>query len=136
MSGMGEKARTVVSGVGDKVSSSTKGDEGSVVDSVGEKVSGIGEKIKGTVKSVPKSASKSTDDLSLRIDDYLDEKSNQLIVDWELATNSDIENIEKKYSKVTQDLSTLDSNFNEYREDTNKKIKKIEERLEKLETIK
>lgn len=136
MSGMGEKARTVVSGVGDKVSSSTKGDEGGVVDSVGEKVSGIGEKIKGTVKSVPKSASKSTDDLSLRIDDYLDEKSNQLIVDWELATNSDIENIEKKYSKVTQDLSTLDSNFNEYREDTNKKIKKIEERLEKLETIK
>jgi len=130
MSGMGEKARTVVSGVGEKVSSS---DEGSVVDSVGEKVSGLGEKIKGTVKSVPKSASKSTDDLSLKIDDYLDEKSNQLIVDWELATNSDIENIEKKYTKVSQDLSTLDSNFNEYRDETNKKIKKIEERLEKLE---
>ncbi|UTB32248.1 MAG: hypothetical protein NKF70_12225 [Methanobacterium sp. ERen5] len=130
MSGMGEKARTVVSGVGDKVSSS---DEGSVVDSVGEKVSGLGEKIKGTVKSVPKSASKSTDDLSLRIDDYLDEKSSQLIVDWELATNNDIENIENKYSKVTQDLSTLDSNFSEYRAETNDKIKKIEERLEKLE---
>lgn len=130
MSGMGEKARTVVSGVGEKVSSS---DEGSVVDSVGEKVSGLGEKIKGTVKSVPKSASKSTDDLSLRIDDYLDEKSSQLIVDWELATNNDIENIEKKYTRVAQDLSTLDSNFNEYRDETNNKIKKIEERLEKLE---
>ena len=130
MSGMGEKARTVVSGVGDKVSSS---DEGSVVDSVGEKVSGLGEKIKGTVKSVPKSASKSTDDLSLRIDDYLDEKSSQLIVDWELATNNDIENIEKKYSKVAQDLSTLDTNFSEYRDETNDRIKKIEERLQKLE---
>lgn len=130
MSGMGEKARTVVSGVGEKVSSS---DEGSVVDSVGEKVSGLGEKIKGTVKSVPKSASKSTDDLSLRIDDYLDEKSSQLIIDWELATNNDIENIEKKYTRVAQDLSTLDSNFNEYRDETNNKIKKIEERLEKLE---
>lgn len=127
---MGEKARTVVSGVGDKVSSS---DEGSVVDSVSEKVSGLGEKIKGTVKNVPKSASKSTDDLSLRIDDYLDEKSSQLIVDWELATNNDIENIEKKYNKVAQDLSTLGSNFNEYRDETNNKIKKIEERLEKLE---
>jgi len=133
MSGMGEKARTVVSGVGEKVSSSTHGDEGSVVDSVGEKVSGIGEKIKGTVKSVPKSACKSTDDLSMKIDDYLDEKSNQLIVDWELATNSDIENIEKKYTRVSQDLSTLDSNFSEYRDETNEKIKKIEERLEKLE---
>ena len=136
MSGMGEKARTVVSGVGEKVSSSTETDEGSVVNSVGEKVSGIGEKIKVTVKGVPKSASKSTDDLSMKIDDYLDEKSNQLIVDWELATNSDIDNIEKKYTKVSQDLSTLDSNFNEYRDETNKKIKKIEERLEKLETIK
>ena len=69
----------------------------------------------------------------MKIDDYLDEKSNQLIVDWELATNSDIENIEKKYTRVSQDLSTLDSNFSEYRDETNEKIKKIEERLEKLE---
>jgi hypothetical protein len=135
MSGMGEKARTVMSGVGEKVSSTGESDEGSVVDSVGEKVSGIGEKIKGSVKGVSKTASQSTDDLSVKIDQYLDEKSNQLIIDWELATNNDIENVEKKYARVSENMSTLTSTFNEYREDTNKKIKKIEERLERLEKL-
>ena len=130
MSGMGEKARTVVSGVGEKVSGD--GDE-SVTSTVGDKVSGFGEKIKGSVKGVSKSASQSTDDLSIKIDLYLDEKSNQLIEDWELATKNDIAVIEKKYARVTQDLTTLDTKFNEHRLETNEKIKKFEERLDKLE---
>jgi len=130
MSGMGEKARTVVSGVGEKVSGD--GDE-SVSNTIGEKVSGIGEKIKGSVKGVSKTTSQNTDDLSNKIDMYLDEKSNQLIEDWELATKNDIAEIEKKYAKVTQDLTTLDSKFSEHRLETNQKIKKFEERLEKLE---
>ena len=137
MSGMGEKARTVVSGVGEKVSSTTENDsEGSMMDSISEKVSGVGEKIKGTAKSVPKSTSKSTDSLSNKIDVLLDEKSDQLIKDWELATKDDILDIEKRYTKVSRDLDTLDSRFNEYRGSTNKKLKKIEERLDKLESPK
>ena len=136
MSGMGEKARTVISGVGEKVSGTSENasSEGSMMDSVSEKVSGVSEKIKGTVKNVPKSTSKSTDSISNKIDIFLNDKSDQLIKDWELATKDDILEIEKRYTKASRDLDTLDSRFNEYRGSTNKKLKKIEERLDKLES--
>jgi hypothetical protein len=124
MSGMGEKARSAVSGASEKVTI-----EGSMIDGVSERMAGMGEKIKGTVKGVPKS----TDTLTNRIDLFLNDKSDQLIKDWELATKDDVVDLEKRYGKVTRDLGELDGRFNEYRGFTNKKLKKIEERLEKLE---
>ena len=90
----------------------------------------MSEKIKGTVKGVPKT----TDSLSNKIDLFLNDKSDQLIKDWELATKDDIVDLENRYGKVSRDLGELDGRFNEYRGFTNKKLKKIEERLEKLET--
>ncbi|HEX7467997.1 MAG TPA: hypothetical protein VF324_05350 [Methanobacterium sp.] len=124
MSGMGEKARSAVSGASEKVTI-----EGSMIDGVSERMAGMGEKIKGTVKGVPKS----TDTLTNRIDLFLNDKSDQLIKDWELATKDDVVDLEKRYGKVTRDLGELDGRFNEYRGFTSKKLKKIEERLEKLE---
>ncbi len=126
MSGMGEKARSAVSGASEKVTI-----EGSMIDGVSERMAGVSEKIKGTVKGVPKS----TDVLSSKIELFLDDKSDQLIKDWELATKNDVVDLEKRYSKVSRDLGELDSRFNEYRGYTNKKLKKIEERLDKLENI-
>jgi archaellum component FlaC len=125
MSGMGEKARSAVTGASEKVTI-----DGSMIDGVSEKMAGMSEKIRGTVKGVPKT----TDTLSNKIDLFLNDKSDQLIKDWELATKDDIVNLEKRYSKVSRDLGELDGRFNEYRGYTNKKLKKIEERLEKLET--
>ncbi len=124
MSGMSGKARSAVSGAGEKVTI-----EGSMIDGVSERMAGMGEKIKGTVKGVPKS----TDTLSNRIDLFLNDKSDQLIKDWELATKNDVVDLEKRYSKISRDLGELDSRFNEYRGFTNKKVKKIEERIDKLE---
>src|ERR1035438_10152474 len=124
MSGMGGKARSAVSGASEKVTI-----EGSMIDGVSERMAGMSEKIRGTVKGVPKS----TDTLSNRIDLFLNDKSDQLIKDWELATKNDVMDLEKRYSKVSRDLGELDSRFNEYRGYTNKKVKKIEERLDKLE---
>ncbi|HSQ01951.1 MAG TPA: hypothetical protein VLM77_01705 [Methanobacterium sp.] len=126
MSGMGEKARSAVSGATEKVTI-----EGSMIGGVSEKMAGVSEKIKGTVKGVPKS----TDVLSSKIELFLDDKSDQLIKDWELATKNDVIDLEKRYSKVSRDLGELDSRFNEYRGFTNKKLKKIEERLDNLENI-
>jgi archaellum component FlaC len=126
MSGMGEKARSAVSGATEKVTI-----EGSMIGGVSEKMAGVSEKIKGTVKGVPKS----TDVLSSKIELFLDDKSDQLIKDWELATKNDVIDLEKRYSKVSRDLGELDSRFNEYRGFTNKKLKKIEERIDNLENI-
>jgi hypothetical protein len=118
MSGMGEKLN--VSGMGEKLN----------VSGVSEKVSGMGEKIKGKV-SVPIS----TDNLSHRIDLFLNEQSDQLIEDWDLATKKDLATLEKRFNVVALDIETLEKRFNEYRGANNKKMENIEERLEKLETL-
>jgi hypothetical protein len=123
--GMSEKARSAVSNASEKVTI-----DGSMIDGVSEKMAGMGEKIKGTVKGVPKS----TDLLSSKIELFLDDKSDQLIKDWELATKNDVIDLEKRYGKVSRDLGELDGRFKEYRGYTNKKIDKIEERLDKLES--
>jgi len=123
MSGMGEKLN--VSGVSEKVSGVG---EKLNVSGVSEKVSGMGEKIKGKV-SVPIS----TDNLSHRIDLFLNEQSDQLIEDWDLATKKDLSELEKRFNVVSLDIETLEKRFNEYRGSTNKKLANIEERLDKLE---
>ncbi|WJI09615.1 hypothetical protein FGU46_05650 [Methanobacterium sp. CWC-01] len=124
MQGMGEKIN--VSGVSEKVSG--VGEKINVA-GVSEKVSGVGKSLKGRVKEVPIS----TDVLSGKIDQFLDEKSDQLIADWELATKKDIGELEKKFGKVTTDLNDLERRFNEYRGHANKKFEHIEKRLTSLE---
>ncbi|NYB51749.1 MAG: hypothetical protein HVN35_04200 [Methanobacteriaceae archaeon] len=117
MSGMGEKIN--VSGMSEKLN----------VSGVSEKVSGMGEKIKEKV-SVPIS----TDNLSNRIDLFLNEQSDQLIEDWDLATKKDLATLEKRFNVVALDIETLEKRFNEYRGATNKKLENIEKRLAKLES--
>jgi hypothetical protein len=126
MSGMGEKIN--VSGVSEKVSGVG---EKLNVSGVSEKVSGMGEKIKGKV-SVPIS----TDNLSHRIDLFLNEQSDQLIEDWDLATKKDLSQLEKRFDVVSLDIESLEKRFNEYRGSTNKKLETIEERLDSLENPK
>jgi hypothetical protein len=131
-SNLGEKVQGGANNMGEKVSG-----EGSMsgmseklnVSGVSEKVSGMSEKIKGKV-SVPIS----TDNLSHRIDLFLNEQSDQLIEDWDLATKKDLSELEKRFNVVSMDIETLEKRFNEYRGATNKKLENIEERLETLET--
>jgi len=117
--------KTNVSGVSERVSGLSERFSGVSekinVSGVSEKVSGMGETIKGKV-----SGSGSTDDLNERIDLYLNEKSDQLLKDWNLASKDDVKDLEKRFLKVSGDLD-------EYKVQTNEKIKKIENRLDKLE---
>ncbi len=116
------RAKAQISGVDEAT-------EGGKMAGVSEKMYGMSEKIRGKVKEVPIS----TDVFSAKIEAFLDDKSDQLIKDWELATKKDLLDIEKRYTKTSRDIGELEGRFNEYRGSTNKKIKKIEERLEKLE---
>jgi hypothetical protein len=130
-SNLGEKVQGGASNVGEKVSgdgSMSGMGEKLNVSGVSEKVSGMGEKIKGKV-SVPIS----TDNLSHRIDLFLNEQSDQLIEDWDLATKKDLSELEKRFNVVSLDIETLEKRFNEYKGTTNKKLETIEGRLEKLE---
>ncbi len=125
--------RSGISEMGNKVSEgisqNNKTPEGEKrMSGVSERVSEMSERLRGKV-TVPIS----TDSLSGRIDEFLDEQSDRLIKDWELATKSDVKDLEKKYTKVTRDIDDLEKRFNEYRGHANKKFEHIEERLTKLE---
>lgn len=124
MSGINEKARSAFAGATDKINIDRSSMEG-----VTEKVSGLGEKVKGTVKGVPTKS----DELSERIDSFLNERKDQIIKDWELTTKKDVSDLEKRYLKLSTDMGKLDSRFNEFRSSSNKKFKEIEERLDKVE---
>jgi archaellum component FlaC len=91
------------------------------VSGVGENISGMGEKIKDKA-----SGSTSTDDIYDSIDLYLNQKSDQIIKDWKLATKDEVLDLEKRFINVSKDL-------NQYKGQTNKNLKKIEDRLDKLE---
>ncbi len=129
---LGDKVQGGASNLGEKVSgerSVSEMGERINVSGVSEKVSGMGEKLKGRV-NVPIS----TDNLSQRIDIFLNEQSDQLIEDWDLATKKDLATLEKRFKVVSTDIETLEKRFNKYSATTNKKLASIEERLEKLET--
>ena len=101
------------------------------VSGVGEKVSGMGDKIRGKVRDVPIS----TDVLSSRIDAFLDEKSDELIKDWELATKNDVTSLDERMQANTQQIGNLEKRFNEYCDYTNEKLDSFDERLKKLEEV-
>jgi hypothetical protein len=96
-----------------------------------EKVSDMGDKIRGKVKDVPIN----TDVLSSRIDAFLDEKSDELIKDWELATKNDVTSLDERMQANTQQIGNLEKRFNEYCDYTNEKLDSFDERLKKLEEV-
>lgn len=103
--------------------------EGSTIAGMSERMAGMSEKIRGKVKEVPIS----TDLLSNRIEDFLNEQSDQLIKDWEIVTKTDLSELESRFEKVSLNVDELEKRFKEYRGYTNKRLDKIEERLSKLE---
>ncbi len=126
--GVSEAGSRVSEGISQQYSSRNVEGE-SRMSGVGERVSEMSKKTWGRVKDVPIS----TDVLSSRIDEFLNEQSDQLIKDWSLATKSDVNELEKRYSKVSRDVDELAKRFDEFRGHANRKFEHIEKRLKVLE---
>ncbi|MDR0900242.1 MAG: hypothetical protein LBM26_01135 [Methanobrevibacter sp.] len=94
--------------------------------------SSMGEKIKVKFKDIDM-PSFNTDSFSKKIDAFLDNKSEELIKDWSLATKDDISVLEKRWEIANMNLESLEKRFNEYRDYTNERIDSVNERLSKLE---
>ena len=92
----------------------------------------MGEKLKVKFKDIDM-PNFSTYSISKKIYSFLDEKSDELIKDWSLATKEDTEALEKRYESVSRNVDELTKRFNEYREYTNERLDSINERLSKLE---
>ncbi|MDR0912377.1 MAG: hypothetical protein LBM96_07250 [Methanobrevibacter sp.] len=92
----------------------------------------MGEKIKVKFKDI-EMPNINTDGFSKKLDQFLNEKSEDLIKEWNLSTKEDIETLEKRFDKTSLKVDEIEKRFNEYREYTNDEIKSLDKRLKELE---
>lgn len=78
-------------------------------------------------------SSLNTDAFSNKLDAFLDEKSDQLIKDWSLATTNDLEELQTKFVETTNNVDNLEKNFDEFKKSSEEFQKVTEERLGDLD---
>ena len=78
-------------------------------------------------------SSLNTDAFSHKIDAFLDEKSDQLIKDWSLATTNDLEELESKFSETAGNVDNLEKSFDEFKKSSEEFQKVTEEKLDDLD---
>ena len=101
-------------------------------ESVGEDSESMGKRIKVKLSDIDMSGLKS-DAFSSKIDAFLDEKSDQLIKDWSLATTNDLKELETKFGETANNVDTLEKSFNEFRKSSEEFQKNTEEKLNDLD---
>lgn len=81
-----------------------------------------------------------TDAFSNKLDAFLDEKSDELIKDWSLATTNDLKELEAKFLETTESVDALDKDYQEFKKSsmefqktTEDKLNDIDKRIEALE---
>ena len=81
-----------------------------------------------------------TDAFSNKLDAFLDEKSDELIKDWSLATTKDLKELENKFLETTESVDALDKDYQEFKKSsmefqktTEDKLNDIDKRIEALE---
>ena len=82
----------------------------------------------------------STDAFSNKLDAFLDEKSDELIKDWSLATTNDLDELEAKFKQTASSVDALDKDYQEFKKSsqefqqaTEEKLNDIDKRIEALE---
>lgn len=99
----------------------------------------VTKRIKVKLSDIDK-ASINTDAFSKKLDSFLDEKSDELIKDWSLATKNDLGDLEAKFAETTKSVDALDKDYQEFKkssqefqEATEEKLKDLDKRIEALE---
>ena len=98
----------------------------------------MGKRIKVKLSDIDMSGT--TDAFSSKIDAFLDEKSDQLIKDWSLATTGDLRDLESKFGETVSNVDDLEKSFEEFKksskefqETTEEKLNDLDKRIESLE---
>lgn len=97
-----------------------------------EKVSTV-DKIKISFKDIDMAAALNTDAFSKRLDAFLDEKSEELIESWSLATSDDLTSLEERCELACNNIDELEKRFSEYANSTDSKLEELDKRLKALE---
>lgn len=104
-----------------------------------EESEGVSKKIKVKLSDIDMS-SFNTDAFSKKIDAFLDQKSDELISEWSLATLDDLSELENKFDVTTSRVDALDEELKEFRKTseefhktTESKLADIDKRISDLE---
>lgn len=97
-----------------------------------EKVSTV-DKLKISIKDIDMAAALNTDAFSKRLDAFLDEKSEELIENWSLATTNDLSSLEERCELACNNIDDLEKRFSEYANVTDSKLEDLDNRLKSLE---
>ena len=125
-----QKLRNIVPKTADAHMGEVLGDESTNLTK--EKSGSMSKRIKVKLSDIDMSGI-NTDAFSNKIDVFLDEKSDQLIKDWALATTNDLEELESKFSETTSHVDTLEKSFDEFKKSSEEFQKATEEKLEDLD---
>lgn len=105
----------------------------------GEKSESMSKRIKVKLSDIDMS-SINIDSFSNKIDAILDEKSDELIKNWSLATTRDLDLLEEKFSKTASSVDALDKDYQEFKKSSEEfqkitadKLADIDKRIEALE---
>lgn len=74
-----------------------------------------------------------TEAFSKKFDAFLDEKSEELIKDWALATKDDLSVLEEKFEKTTSSVDSLETQFKKFKKSSKKFQKETESKLEEID---
>lgn len=98
----------------------------------------MGKRIK--VKLTDNMSGINTDAFSSKIDAFLDEKSDELIKDWSLATTDNLDELEAKFTKTASSVDALEKDYQDFKKSseefqrvTEDKLADIDKRIEALE---
>lgn len=118
---------------GDVSNDSTTVDIDGESDEDEEKVSTV-DKLKISIKDIDMAAALNTDAFSKRLDAFLDEKSEELIENWSLATTNDLSSLEERCELACNNIDDLEKRFSEYANVTDSKLEDLDNRLKALES--
>ena len=102
------------------------------VSDVKDESESMGKRIKVKLSDIDMS-SLNNEAFSNKIDAFFDEKSDQLIKDWSLATTNDLEELESKFNETTTNVDNLDKSFKEFKKSSEEFQKVTEGRLDDLD---
>lgn len=106
---------------------STRVGQEEYISNISDKVSDVSGKFKDRIQDDDDEEHVSrTDMISKRISQFIDEQSEQVIEDWDLATNKDIDSVIEKYNQIESDL-------NNYKESNDERVASLEERVNKID---
>lgn len=95
------------------------------VSNISKKVNEFGDRFKDNNQEDDEEHISKTDAMSKKISQFIDEKSEQVIEDWNLATQDDLDKVFERYDALNDDLSS-------YKESNDARVSDLEERVDKI----